>query len=377
MSVFYPTSFEFVKKRARQLKTTFPVLSLSTCQTAVACALGFKNNFDALSRVGESNNKPSEYDEFVTNTERLERRYQQIRAITDCTNLPASTVEILVREWNLTSENRSNHVIVENVFRDIHSDIVSMQHGQTSIDELLDKYDDMEPVLLADGLIYSKLGYGFKNYYVVGHEGILEMPIYLRGNRDLFLKYEDGNHVRIAFPAIFSEVEIRESLNYLATHEPWLYEWHLGEASSNFEGLTLKRILNEASRYPEEWFALSVRFGQNYDENQSYAIPALRGVDFARFIHQKGSLRGLTLRWFRPIEPLALSRLSDWRFDVGYGDEYPSIRIRLNEVEEIPPLYGSPFKSGPMHSLEYSAISEGSMLMLDEELEEESDEQDS
>lgn len=371
MSIFYPASIDFVKSRAKQLHRTFPALSLSTCQTATARALGFKDWFDASKRIGSANITLSKPDEEVAHVDHLQRRYQQSRALVDTTNLPSLEVDSFVRAWNLTSAAPAALSEYITSYDQVNADLCSFERGEMTQDELEELYDYESPERVADGIILARSGHKY-TYYHLSLERLLAMPLYLRGTPSIFLDFEDGNYVKLAFPDLFPEEELQEALDYLEQNDPLRYEWHTGRKARDYDGITLKQMLEEAQQHPDDWFALSLRW-PNENINKEYVIPALAGSDFVRFIEAKGSLNGLELQWFKPKNPDLAFRLSRSRFSQELTGRVPTIRMHQQDIVPTAPLYGSPFKRAPMSDMEYDQMVESGALMLSVELDEDDD----
>lgn len=368
--IFYPSSVDFVKKSAKQLQRAFPALQLSTAQEATASALGFSSWFDCSKRIQGSQSATSLPDEASSQDERLRRRHQQIRALVDVANLPAFDVEDFVRLWNLTANTPATLLkTFSTVFSDLDEVLCALESGKISEQEFQDIFSGVDglPRRVADGIIAGP--YGLKHdYYQLSSKRLLEMPLYLRGNASAFMADDDAHLVELAFPEFFSDDEKQAALVFMARHEPWLYEWHTGNPPQDSLVPSLRQLSEQASIESDEWFALSIRFDTNtFPEKLEYAIPALQGGDFVRFIETKGHLRGLNIKWFTLKNESAVMELAKMEIN-SYADKKASNKLNRHELIPIEPLYGSPFKFGPMFHAEFSPMAEGSGPLLSEEL---------
>ena len=368
MSIFYPSSIDFIKSRAKQLHRAFPDLPLSTCQQATAKALGFKDWFDASKRIGSANVKHSHPDEDVSRAERLQRRYQQTRALEDETGLPPLELDHLVRVWNLTASASPSLSGYITPYDEVKAHLDAFERGEMTEEQLEDLYDYEIPQRVADGIILARAGRKY-TYYHLSTRRHLDMPIYLRGVGGILLDFEEGLYVKLAFPDLFPKREVQEALAYLEQNDPWRYEWHTGSPARDFYGVTLAEMLEIARKSPGDWIALSVRWPNDRVDGDK-VITALRGADFIRFIEAKGSLKGLDLQWFKPRHDRVLSRLMHMNFEKDlFKAEKDGIRLLADEIVPADPLYGSPFKHAPMGNIEYDGMTEGGGIMLSVELE--------
>lgn len=376
-AIFYPSSIDFVKKSAKQLQRAFPALQLSTAQEATACALGFSNWFDCSTRIGNAPNISSMPDEAISSAERLQRRYKQIRALVDIANLPAFDVDNFVRLWNLTAHSPATRL--SGFYTDFAiSDAVlnAWETGEISKKEVEKRYEFSSwgdiPRRIAEGIILGPCG-PKNEYYQLSSERLLEMPLYLRGNASVFLDFESGGLVALAFPNYFDEEERQAGLTYLMEHEPWLYEWYTGHTPQGFDGPSLRQLSHLAASAPEEWFALSIRFRtDSFPKKFEYITPALRGADFVRFIEAKGNLRNLDLQWFALKDQASILKFNG--LGCGFGlEDTASNQLERHAIVPTEPLFGSPFKFGPMSLQELSTAVEGGGMLLAEELEDEND----
>lgn len=363
MSIFYPTSLDFIKNNAKQLKRIYPDLSLSTCQNAIACALGFKSWFDASKRIGAPNSPPAQPDENLAYKVVLQRRYQQSMALITEANLPACEIDFLVRKWNMTAKASSNLASFEPSFNRASRILEAFKNGKISKDDL----DESEyPQEIAEGIILAKSGRKYM-YFHLSQKRLDAMPFYLRGNRNLFLDFETGHHVVLAFPELFSKKAIREAEVFLADSNVWLYEMYKGTLPTGYKSHSIKDMVKEANDYPNDWFALSVRHS-NEDINGDFVIPALTGKEFVEFVKAKGSLRGLNVQWFKVNDPNVLYNLSLLHYNQKEFDCVWTNRLPLTSIEATEPMYGCPFKFGPFDEQEFEEESESSLVMLDNEM---------
>lgn len=370
---FYPSSLSFIKKSAKQLQRAFPSVSLSVAQEATSVALGFTCWFDASQRIKAWSGKPSLPDEEIQRDEVLQRRYQQIRALIDVANLPPCEVDYFVRCWNLTASAPATRLKdFETDFDTSDGKLKELEAGSITDEELETWYGyNGVPQRVGEGIIHGPAGYKH-NYIQLSSARLQEMPIYLRGNQSLFLDFEEGGFVALAFPDCFNPKAVAKGWKFLESHEHWLYEWHTGKRPDGFHGLSIAEMVKKAMEYPDDWMALSVRT-PNEDrrmQTEDEVVPAIKGSDFVRFIATKGSLRGCDLRWFQMKDNRAIERF----FAAQWGEERigltPSIRFTPEEAVEVEPMYGSPFKHGPMWSSEYEPNTEGGGMLLSDELEE-------
>lgn len=371
-SLFYPSSLTFVKKSAKQMQRVFPALQLSTAQEATACALGFSSWFDLSKRIETAPNTASLPDEAISPVERLRRRYQQIRALIDVANLPACEVEDFVRRWNLTAAAPAT--LLAEFYTDYalsDADLTALESGEVSEQELEEQYDwswGGIPRRIADGIILGPCGPKY-NYYQLSSARLHEMPLYLRGDASIFLDGENGGCVALAFPDLFSTEEKQAGLAFLAEREPWLHEWYTGSTPEDFDGTSLQQLSRLAANAPEDWFALSIRLRTDtFPEKMEYAAPALRGADFVRFIETKGHLRGLDVQWFAFKDSRSIMRFNNMCSGLGIEGTAPN-RLEPQDIIPTEPLFGSPFKHGPMCFIEFSTMIEGGGMLLSEELE--------
>jgi hypothetical protein len=361
----YPKSIDFIKNRAKQLNKTFPELPLSLCQTATSVALGYKDWFEATKRIASSGAMPSLPDEQVAQEERLARRYQQGRALIDLTNLPSSEVDDFIRHWNLTSNKAPQLSNFETPYETVINDILAFEKGEIAEDDYDNMYYTGRPNKITEGIVIALSGRKH-DYYHLSTARLLAMPLYLRGNAGLFLEWENGLYVKLAFPDLFSKEEYAKAEKYLRDHEPLIYEWHTGKVIRGRNNITLQAMVEDAKFHPEDWFVLSCRKDFSDMVNIKHYFPCIKGADFVKFIENKGSLRGLELKWFKAKGdyhgPDAV-----WAFHT--NDMTYNLRLDMQQVEETMPLYISPFKHGPMANIEYDVMVEGGGWRLDEELE--------
>ncbi len=364
MSIFYPKSADFIKNRAKQLQKIYPELPLSLCQKATSCALGFKDWFDATKRIPASNATQSASDEHVSDTVKIQRRYQQSKALIDITNLPPNEIDSFVRHWNLTSNMAPDLKEYSTPFDDVSSDLNDFENGKISAEELAEMYDFGEPpTRIKDGIILALNGHKY-DYYHLSNQRLIDMPGYLRGNVSIFLEFEDGHYVKLAFPDDFSKAEVKKALDYIESSNPRIYEWYTGKLAKDFYGVSIADMVADAEINPDEWFALSYREDYSDFKNPKFYIPAIKGSDFIKFIDRKGSLLGIEVKWFKCNEGYM-------HRDVGlgfYGDD-KTVRIDLSNLVEVDPIFSYPFKHGPMSDIEYSRSIEGGGWKLTDELE--------
>lgn len=360
MSIYYPKSVDFIKNRAKLLRKHFPELSVSAAQNSTSLALGFKDWFDATKRIGSPGIVSGIPDEQVSCESRLQRRYQQSRALIDYTDLPPNDIDEFVRHWNLTSSHQHTLNEFVNTYNGVLHDLVT-DKGFDEENSRIDISEWEKPRMLVDGIIRA-YGGGKHFYFYVSPYRFVSMPPFLRGNFAGFLENEDGHFVKLAFASEFPEHEVMESLYYASTQEPLIYEWLTGKMlprqSSGFDDeMTFKQMADEAKQYPNEWFALSYRSDFTDVNNPVAYYPAITGSDFIKFIESKGLLDGLNLKWYK-VKPDVLPPI-----------RCSQLRIDLSTVDESPAIYSSPFKMRPMSSIEFSFSVESGSLMLDEELE--------
>lgn len=362
MSIFYPKSIDFIKNRAKLIKSLFPELPLTKCQHATCVALGLGDWFYASNQIQSSHLIQSLPDEDVAKDVRLQRRYQQARALIDILDLPPDEVDIFVRLWNLTSNKPSQLSAYETNYKLIFEEIEAIEIGDVSEDD----YDDGPPVIVAPGILHAQ-GSIKHQYFFLSNERLLAMPVYLRGNTSAFLDFEGGHHVVAAFPHLFPAAERIEAELYLKANEPLLYEWHFNLPSESHYQISLSLIKAEAEAYPDDWIPLSFRVDRNIFHESPVYLPSITGSDFIKFIQSGGSLRGLTLKWFKAKKNFGGADAFMYsNADLEYVDA--SVRLDPRLIEETTPLYSSPFKHGPMSSIEYEWKTEGGGMMLNEEL---------
>ncbi len=370
---FYPSSLSFIKKSAKQLQRAFPAVSLSVAQEATSVALGFSSWFDASQRINSWSGKPSLPDEEIQRDEVVQRRYQQIRALIDVANLPPCEVDYFVRCWNLTATSPATRLKdFETDFDTSDGKLKEREAGSITDEELETWYGyNGVPRRVGDGIIHGPAGYKH-NYFQLSSARLQEMPIYLRGNQSLFLDFEDGGFVALAFPDCFTQEAVAKGWEYLESEEHWLYEWHTGKLSDGFHGLSIAEMVKTAMEYPDDWMALSVRtpIEDRRLQTENEVVTAIKGSDFVRFIATKGSLRGCDLRWFKMKDKGTIYRFRAARWGMERMGQMPSIRFTLEEAVPAEPLYGSPFKHGPMWLREYESYTEGGGMLLSDELEE-------
>lgn len=104
-------------------------------------------------------------------------------------------------------------------------------------------------------------------------------------------------------------------------------------------------------------------------------VPALTGKELVMFIETKGQLRGLNVQWFRMKKGKSVRRLGRLYWGDHFGEKH-SARLSLADVVPVDPVYGSPFKFGPMSAHEFDGSLESSMMLLRSELEEETDDEE-
>lgn len=370
--VFYPAKPEFVLKKAEQLHRCHDGLRLSVAQEATSRALGFPTWFDAKKRIATAKFPPSPPDESVPLDRRLRRRYQQIEALTEVTGLGIPEIEEFVRRWGLTTAARSRLT----AYRDLYS-----FWDELRLDLAAGKYDEEErarlwensdlrdgPSVVAPGILLAPIGRKYM-YYVLSPARAQMMPSYLRGNRSILLDFEEGKYLALAFPEEFPASMRADALAQMEQHEPWLFEWATGAPPTSFRGQSMAAMAAEADAAPKDWFALSLRFPpeNGKDPLENSAVPALRGADFARFLRSRGVLSGLRPQWF------ALQK--GWCVPHRFGMEWPDVilgrhatpRLKAAEIAPSLPLFGTPFKFGPMRTDEYDGRIEGGGYLLSED----------
>lgn len=361
MSIFYPVSLGFIKNNAKQLKRIYPDLSLYRCQEAVACAMGFKSWFDASKRIGTPNSPPAKPDENLARKVVLQRRYQQSMALINEANLPASEVDFLVRKWNMTAKIPSELARFEPSFKKASRIFEADKNGNTS---KVDIDEGEPPKVIAEGIIFAKSGDVI--YYHLSQKRLDAMPLYLRGNSSLFLEHETGHHVVLAFPELFSKKAVKEAEYYLADSNIWLYEMHKGSLPTGYKSHSIKKMVEEANEYPNDWFALSVRHSNENIEGD-FVIPALTGKEFVEYVKAKGSLRGLNVQWFKIHDANVFYNLKLLHYNQKEFGCVWTNRLPTKSIEATEPIYGTPFKFGPFDEREFEEC-ESSLVMLDNEV---------
>lgn len=365
--LFVPNSIDFVKKHAKQLRDAFPGLSVHISLEATSNALGFENWFGCSKHLEKRHTKTHAlHDEELPRDQQLLRRYQQVRAIIDTTTLSSVEADQFVRVWGLTSltpsrrlsEFRTAFVVMESTLRDRTSD------------ESADEYDVFyePPEIVADGILAANSG---KHRYLIPDvHRLLEIPLYLRGNHSTFLKSEEEEIFAISFPRIFNEEIKRNGIKILQRSEPWLYEWCTGKVSPEFRVPSLNTLIEIAIKNPDDWLPLSFRFSHDKLPTgaDSYAVPALRGIEFAQFLRNKGSLRGLDVTWFKVTEFVLRNLMNRWSIHREFHEkDWEDLLLPEQAATKILPLYSSPFKFGPMRKREYGIMVEGGGLMLSQD----------
>lgn len=341
MTIYYPKTIAFIKNRAKHLQANYPELQLSLCLEATSRALGFQDWFDAMNRISAPRVAQSACDEYVSETVKMQRSYQQSKALIDITRLPPDEIDDFVNHWNLTSISAPAFREHPTLFECVLRDLIAYEHGEVSIDA------SKRPVRIRDGIILSK-HHDIFDRYVLSNQRLIDMPIYLRGNLSIFSGYEEYYHVILAFADEFTKEEIRDALDSTETCQPRLYEWHTGRTAKSFRGISIADMVNDAVSNPEEWFALSYRRDDG-SIKLKYYIPAIKGSDFIKFIDNKGSLLDIQVKWFRCEKGYKHKDVNH-----EFSDHEKTVRIDLTKLTEVDPILSSPFKYGPMGNFEYS-----------------------
>lgn len=373
--IFYPASTSFVKKNAKFLHQAVPGLRLQLAQEATACALGFSSWFDCIRRLEKGGTAPSLFDESVTEGERLYRKYMQIRALDDVANIPASDAEVFIRNWKLTAKAREPRLSgCNDRYHQLSRILTDIESGVAPPDEFEAVYNGVPPVRVAEGVILS-WDERSSGYYTLSSQRLLDMPVHLRGNASEFLEYEDKPLLALAFPEVFPSASQEACLRDLGPHEPWIHEWQAGRLPDNSPYVSLKALVARAASEPAEWFAISLRWADKdleigkREQPMRFVAPALRGRDFVKFIESRGVLRGLPLQWFRFKSASSVSRIfmSTTTGGGGTGNETFN-QVLSSEAVPVPPVFGSPFKHGPMRSLEFTPDLENGLPRLDQDM---------
>lgn len=379
---FIPATPDFVKKHAKQLKAAFPGLPLTKAQEATARALGFTSLFDCMARLSGTRLPRSEPDEAIPISSKLQRRHTQIRSLVDFAGLPAHDVGEFVRRWKLTADAPSTLSRFCTVYAEMDVNIRAIESGKMTLDQAHEFYDFHDsgniPRRVGDGIVHGPYGHKYE-YLALNLHMLLSVPVYMRGNASIFLDFEDGGAaVVLTFPECFEqhkEFSTTNALQYLAEHNSWIYEWHTGRPAPDFHGITLSEMLTAARERPDDWYALSCRYiaGDTPSELR-YAIPALKGADFVRFIENQGSLLGLDLKWFSPTDDGVVYDLVELRYGNFIQDERRRAnRLDPQRIRQCEPFYDSPFKHGPMHGHEFDTLIEGGGMRLSDEIEDDDD----
>ncbi|HEY0818882.1 MAG TPA: hypothetical protein VGD46_08900, partial [Rhizobacter sp.] len=226
--------------------------------------------------------------------------------------------------------------------------------------------DGGEPRRIAEGII--EVAWQTKNpFYYLSVARMRQMPAYLRGEQAAFLSWEHGLLVVLSFPECFAAPERRQAMRFLADQEPWLFEWHTGNAPQDFRGMTVRDMMQAAENAPAQWFALSSRrLTQRQAQWQEPIICALRGRDYVRFLQARGALAGLQPSWFALTGADADARLH--ALFLHERIRGAAFAYRDSELRPIAPPYGSPFKRGALFHEEFDCGHEMAALPLGDEL---------